>query len=72
MKESGAVTLPITDKDHKLEGLITVSDIAKYYMDAVDKNIMSVARTQYRSMARTLEGKILVGNEHGYFIRGKY
>ena len=32
---------------------------------------MSIARTQYRSMADTLEGKVIMGNEHGYFIRGK-
>lgn len=71
MKESGAVTLPITNREDRLEGIISVNDIATYYMDASDQKIMSIARTQYRSMADTLEGKVVMGNEHGYFIRGK-
>ena len=71
MKESGAVTLPITNRDDRLEGLITVQDIAHYFMDSSDAYTMSKARTQYRSIADTLNGSILVGNEHGYFIDGK-
>ena len=28
-------------------------------------------QTQYRSIADTLDGSVIVGNEHGYFIEGK-
>ena len=49
MKESSAVTLPITKEDGQLEGLITTGDIAKSYMDAHDNYFLSNARTQYRS-----------------------
>ena len=65
------VTLPITSEDADLQGLITVSDIAKSYMDAYDSSVMSQARTQYRSIAETLDGQVIVGNEHGYFIKGR-
>ena len=51
--------------------MITVSDIAESYMDSYDSHVMSLARTQYRSIADTLDGSVIVGNEHGYFIRGK-
>lgn len=71
MKESGAVTLPITNREDRLEGIVSVNDIATYYMDACGQRTMSDARTQYRSMADTLNGRVLEGNEHGYFIRGK-
>lgn len=71
MKESGAVTLPITNREDRLEGIITVNDIARYYMDAYEGTTMSQARTQYRSMADTLNGQVVVGNEHGYFIKGQ-
>lgn len=71
MKEHNAVTLPITTKDGKLEGLITTGDIAKSYMDAYDNTILAQARTQYRSIADTVDGEILVGNEHAYFVKGK-
>lgn len=71
MRAENVVTLPITSEDNDLQGLITVSDIASSYMDAYDSTVMSQARTQYRSIAETLDGQVIVGNEHGYFIKGR-
>lgn len=71
MKESSAVTLPITKEDGQLEGLIATGDIAKSYMDAHDNYFLSNARTQYRSIANTVEGTVVTGNSHGYFVKGK-
>ncbi len=71
MKHTSAVTLPITEEDGKLEGLITTGDIAKSYMDAHDNYFLSNARTQFRSIANTVEGTVVTGNPHGYFVRGK-
>ena len=71
MKQTRAVTLPITEEDGKLEGLITTGDIAKSYMDAHDNYFLSNARTQFRSIANTVEGTVVTGNPHGYFVRGK-
>ena len=71
MKQTSAVTLPITEEDGKLEGLITTGDIAKSYMDAHDNYFLSNARTQFRSIANTVDGTVVTGNPHGYFVRGK-
>lgn len=71
MKESSAVTLPITKEDGQLEGLITTGDIANSYMNAHDNYFLSNAKTQYRSIANTVEGNIVTGNAHGYFVKGK-
>ena len=71
MNNNNVVTLPITSENNTLQGLITVSDIAESYMDAYDSRVMSTARTQYRSIAETLDGTVLVGNENGYFVKGK-
>lgn len=71
MKNNNVVTLPITSPENDLQGVITVSDIAESYMDSYDSHVMSLARTQYRSIAETLDGSVIVGNEHGYFIEGK-
>lgn len=71
MKQNGIVTLPLRDKDGILEGLITIGDIAQTYMDTTDSYLLSRARTQYKRIAETLNGKIVEGNEHGYFIKGK-
>ena len=40
-------------------------------MDAHDNYFLSNARTQYRSIANTVEGKVVTGNPHGYFMKGK-
>ncbi len=71
MKESGAVTLPVMNRDNTLQGLLTVGDIARYYMDAYTKTIMSEAKTKYYDIAETINGTVVVGNEHGYFSKGK-
>ena len=70
MGEHNAVTLPITDNEYRLEGIITVTDIARFFM-ASDQFPLAEAKTQYKSIAATLEGKVLVGNELGLFSKGK-
>lgn len=70
MRELGVVTLPIT-KDRKIEGLITIGDIATSYMDVYDSKILSTANTQYRNIVETLEGCMLVGSEEEYYNKGK-
>ena len=71
MMESGAVTLPITDEADQLEGLITIGDIARSYMDAYDNTVIAKAKTQYENIAETLNGKILVGNPEAFVEGGK-
>jgi manganese-dependent inorganic pyrophosphatase len=71
MKILNVVTLPIVSKKNKLEGVIVTGDIATSYMDVYDNTVLSKARTQYKNIVETLGGKLLTGNEHGYFIRGK-
>ena len=70
MKELNIKTLPVT-RDSKLEGLITIGDIATSYMDVYDSGILSKARTQYRNIASTIDGTIIAGNPHSYVLNGK-
>ena len=70
MRQEQAKTLPIV-KDDELVGVASTGDIAKSYMDVYDSEILSKARTQYRNIIKTLDGTMITGNEHGYFMRGK-
>ena len=70
MQESNIHTLPVT-RDGKLEGVITIGDIAKTYMEVYDSTILSKARAQYRNIARAVDGEVLTGNEHSYLLKGK-
>ena len=71
MHENSIVSLPIRDKEGALEGLITIGDIAKTYMDTTDSYLLSRARTQYQKIAETIDGEVIEGNPHGYFIKGR-
>lgn len=71
MREEHVDTLPITKENKVLEGVITSNDITKSYMDVYDSAILSEARTQYKNIMETLDGEMIIGNPHGYFVKGK-
>ncbi len=71
MKELNVVTLPVVNERNKLEGIIVTGDIATSYMDVYDNSVLSTAKTKYKNMVETINGKMVTGNEHGYFMRGK-
>lgn len=71
MRNENVNTLPITTEDNELEGLITINVIAESYMDVYDNSILSTARTQYKNILDTLDGTMVTGNEHAYFLKGK-
>ena len=71
MKKLEVVTLPVTNQFGKLEGVIVTKDIATSYMDVLDNCVLSKARTQYKTIAETIDGEVYAGNEHAHFVRGK-
>lgn len=71
MKILNVVTLPVVNAKNKLEGVIVTGDIATSYMDVYDSAVLSRARTQYRNIIETLQGKLVTGNEHGHLVKGK-
>ena len=71
MMTQNVFTLPITNEENQLKGLITVNDIAKSYMEEYDSAIVSVAKTPYRNILETLDAEMVVGDEDGYFDKGK-
>lgn len=71
MKEQNAYTIAVTREGDELEGVISTEDIATSYMDVYDNEILAVARTQYQNIVNTLDGEIITGNPHAYFVKGK-
>lgn len=64
-------TLPILNDEKCLEGLISVADIAKSYMNVYDSEIISKAKTPYRNILEVLEGEMIVGNPDDCVETGK-
>lgn len=71
MREERIVTLPCVTDDGVLEGVITISDITKSYMNLHDSSIMSKAKTKYANILDCLEGTMIVGDAEDYFDKGK-
>lgn len=71
MQENNVVTLPCVTEDGLLEGVITIGDITKSYMNLYDSSIISKACTKYANILDTLEGSMVVGDSETYFDQGK-
>ena len=71
MQENNVVTLPCVTEEGLLEGVITIGDITKSYMNLYDSSIISKACTKYANILDTLEGSMVVADSEAYFDRGK-
>lgn len=71
MKEKNMVSLPVVTDENLLEGIITVSDIAKSYMDVYDSVVIARANTPYKNLTETLKGEMIAGNIDGSVECGK-
>jgi manganese-dependent inorganic pyrophosphatase len=70
MRDLNVATLPVT-RGKRLEGLISVKDIATANMDIYDNRILATAKTCYKNIIGTLEGSMLVGDENDIVETGK-
>ena len=70
MRDAGTVTLCVTEGT-QLEGIITTNDIVETYMDVIDPRILSEAKTSYKNIVETLDGKLLVGKKGDSLSKGK-
>ena len=70
MKQIDTKTMPVMD-DGELEGLITIGDIATSYMEVYGNRILATAKTQYSSIADTLDGEVVSGDKDDYMVDGK-
>ncbi len=71
MRKNNVVTLPIINQNNQLEGLITIGDIAKSYMDVYDNRILTKAETPCINIIETLEGELAAGDSEEIFTEGK-
>lgn len=71
MQDLDIYTIPVVSENQGLEGLITVGDIAKSYMNVYDSNILSAADTPYSNIIDTLKGTLIEGDSSKIFSDGK-
>ena len=71
MRSMQTHTLTIVGEKQKLQGIITIGDIAKSYMEVYDSEIVSKAKTPYSNIVETLNGEMVVGNIEETVENGK-
>ena len=57
--------------DGKLEGIVSITDIAQSYMDESDSHVLANARTRFSSIAETLNGEVICGDPDALYTEGK-
>ncbi len=70
MIDQKARSVPVLS-DGKIEGIVSITDIAKSYMDESDSHVLASAGTKFSSIAETLNGHIICGDYDGFFDSGK-
>lgn len=70
MQRQNTRSVPVLSEG-QLEGIISITDIAQSYMDDCDSQVLSDARTKYRSIAETLNGTTICGDPERIFEKGK-
>ena len=70
MRDQQIDTLPVTNADNELEGVITVKDIATANMDVFDTGILAKSRTSYKNILETLGATMAVGSEDAVCTTG--
>lgn len=71
MRDQQISTLPITDENGYLTGIITLKDLAMANMDISSTRFLSVSHTPYRNIIETLSGTLITGDPDGCVTTGK-
>lgn len=70
MRDQDITSLAITTEENKLEGLITLQDIAMANMDSLDSGSVSRSGTTIGNILETLKGELIVGDPDRRFEKG--
>ena len=71
MRDQQISTLPITDENGYLTGIITLKDLAMANMDISSTRFLSVSHTPDRNIIETLGGTLITGDPDGCVTTGK-
>lgn len=71
MNEHSIQTIPVVDENNYLLGLLTLSDIARFYMEDQDANALAEARTSYHNLVDVLSGDLVVGDLTDHVTEGQ-
>lgn len=71
LKKNGFEVLPVEDDEHKLKGIVSVSDIANANMNMPEGNMLTACSTPIDNIAVTLDAKIIYNTKETLCGSGK-
>ena len=70
MREYDLKSVPVTDSQGALVGIVTVSDLAQRYFQELGMQDLADMRVRYRDIIHAVDGEVLTGNTPDEFIEG--
>ena len=70
MREYDLKSVPVTDSQGVLVGIVTVSDLAQRYFQELGMQDLADMRVRYRDIIHAVDGKVLTGDTPDKFIEG--
>ncbi|MBR2214368.1 MAG: putative manganese-dependent inorganic diphosphatase [Selenomonadaceae bacterium] len=70
MRGNDLKSVPVTDSQGNLVGIVTVSDLAKRYFQELGMQNLADMRVRYRDIIRATDSKVLVSGDEGDTIKG--
>ncbi len=71
MRDDNIQTLAVLDENKKLEGILSLGDVARFYIEDQDAGALAAAKTSYRNIVDALNGELVVGDPEDCFTKGK-
>lgn len=71
MKEKEITTLCVSKEVGVIEGIITIGDLARSYLEPIDNQDLAIAKTPINNLLEVLEGALLSGDADRIFLTGK-
>lgn len=71
MREKNIKTIPVLSENRHIKGIVTLGDIARFYVEDQDADALAEANTSYYNIVETLNGKLIVGDLNNHFSKGK-
>lgn len=70
MRDNNAQTVPVVNQHNQLKGILTLGDVARFYMEDQGANALAEAQTSYRNIVDALSGELVVGDLDSHFTQG--
>ena len=71
MRDLNEATMPVVQEDGRLQGIISVKDIATANMDIYETRILGMSRTKYANILDTLDAEMIIGDPDEEITKGK-